>query len=185
MKKAYFPTKLATPSTLQYYVDMYGEQVTVNAEADLARYFKFQSSRGFGATTLGGIPTVVPLLATHPGDVKPSNTAISVLAEGIAGFYMGTKAGHTGYRLFPAARLVGEAPDLVFEDGRSTIALIQVKGTQEPDVKGRMADSGIPLLQYAANEKHYDPSSYICFVIGVIIVPSVDFQLHSLRIEIL
>lgn len=185
LSKSYSPTKLASPSALQYYVDMYGEQVAVNAEADLDRYFKFQLSRGFGATTIGGISTVVPALATHPGDVKPSNTAISVLAEGVAGFYVGTRTSRAGRPLFPLRRPVGEAPDLVFEDGRSTIALVQVKGTQEPDIKGRIADSGIPLLQYAANEKHYDPSSYICFIIGVIIVPSVDFEIHSLGIEVL
>ena len=185
LNRGTYPAHVVTPPTMQYYVDMYGEQVTVDASGDLARYFSFQSSRGFGATTIGGIPTLLPALANHPGDVRPSNTAISVLAEGVAGWYIGTKTSHTGRPFFPQARPVAEAPDLVFQDGRNTVALVQVKGTQEPDIKARMADSGIPLLQYAFNEMHGTPSSYICFVIGVIILHSIDFELHSLQVDIL
>jgi hypothetical protein len=120
-----------TPPSLQRFADMYGEQVTADASADIHGYFTALSVRGL---TPGRLPTGYSPLGIRIGNVKPSNTAISVLAEGLAGWYLES----TG--LIPLARPIGK-PDMVFEDrARPGYALVEVKGTQEPNVKTRLLD---------------------------------------------
>lgn len=169
-----------TPGNLQYYVGLYGEQVTLNASGDLAEYFTVGQNRGF-KFTVGGLPTGFPALAIQPRDIKPSNTAISVIGEGLAGWYLAMKG------MIPLRRPIGEGPDIIFVNRQGTLyALVQVKATQEPDVKAQIRLSAIPLLQYTLNVITMSSvDSYFCNIIGVIIEPGNDFDLLSLRIDIL
>jgi hypothetical protein len=80
---------LTTPN-LQYYVDKYAEQVVADAAADLNKYFRTLQARGF---TLGGVATGLPPLAILPKYLRPSNSAISAAAEGLAGWYLGMLGG--------------------------------------------------------------------------------------------
>ena len=99
-----------TPGNLQAIIDIYGEQVTVDAVRDLSRYFSVTQARGF---TPGGLATGLSPLAIGPGDVRPSITAISVIGEGLAGWYLGSR------QLRPLARPIGEGVDLIFQDTTS------------------------------------------------------------------
>ncbi|MBI2303746.1 MAG: hypothetical protein HYU86_03250 [Chloroflexi bacterium] len=78
------PSQQPTPTNLQYYVDLFGEQVTEDAAADLKKYFQFQQARG---VTISGLPTGLSPLAIHTGNIRPSNTAIAVVGEGLAGWF--------------------------------------------------------------------------------------------------
>jgi hypothetical protein len=85
LRSSLTPTVVTIPSDLQDYVDRYAEQVTLLAMADLDKFFVFQQQRGF---TVGGLPPGFPPLAIMPRDIKPSNTAISAIGEGVAGWYI-------------------------------------------------------------------------------------------------
>lgn len=167
-----------TPANLQYYVALYGEQVTSDAAADIENYFAISQNRGF---TVSGLPTGYQPFNILPRDIKPSNTAISVIGEGLAGWYLQSQ------NLFPLSRPIGHPIDLLFEDSQRTVfAFVQVKATQEPDIKAKLTESAHPLLQYTLNER---PSSakiaYFSNVIAVGIKPGRNFELLSLRIDIL
>ena len=167
-----------TPRNLQDIIDIFGEQVTVDAVGDLSRYFRVTQARGF---TPGGLATGLSPLAIGPGDVRPSNTAISVIGEGLAGWYLG------GQQLRPLARPIGEGVDLIFQDLLTRprrYALVQVKATQQRDILGQMKRSLPDLLQYGYNVAAVaPPNTYTCYVIGVVIAPSGDFDLLSLRLD--
>ena len=167
-----------TPGNLQGYIDLYGEQVTVDAVADLNRFFQVTQGRGF---TPGGLSTQLPPLSIGPGDVRASITAISVIGEGLAGWYL------MQLGLHPLARPIGEGVDLIFENVSyrpTTYALIQVKTTQQPDILAQMGRAVPDLLQYAYNVAAIAPTNtYSCYIIGVIIGQSDDFALLSLKLD--
>ena len=172
------PTRRATPFDLQDYIDLYGEQVTSNAVGDLQLYFQKTQIRGF---TSGGLSTQLSPLGIGPGDVRPSITAISVLGEGLAGWYL------EGRSLLPLARPIGENADLIFEDnttGPTKYALVQVKATQQENIIGQMKAAVPQLLQYAYNVAAQAKSDYVCYVIGVIIRQSGDYDIMSLEINL-
>lgn len=172
------PRQEPTPANLQFFVDYYGEQVTSDAAADIEKYFKNSQNRGF---TVGTLPTGYQPFNILPRDIKPSNAAISVIGEGLAGWYLQSQ------NLFPLSRPIGHPIDLLFEDSQRTVfAFVQVKATQEPSVKAQLTEAAIPLLQYTLNER---PSSrhitYFSNVIGVAIKPGSNFELLSLKIDIM
>ena len=167
-----------TPQILQNYIDLYGEQVTQDAVGDLDLYFQRTQGRGF---TIGGLPTRLSPLAIGPGDLRPSITAISVIGEGLAGWYMERRS------LQPLARPVGESVDLIFEDGGANptrYALIQVKATQQQSITAQMRGAVSPLLQYGCNVAAHAPSDYSCYIIGVIIRHSGSYDIMSLEINL-
>lgn len=169
----------SVPPNVQSYADRYGEQVTANGQADLTKYFGFSSVRGFGGvTTYGGVPTGMPPLAIAPRDVRPSNTAVSVLAEGLGGWYLETRG------LLPLARPIGEGPDFIFTDG-TTYSLVQVKGTQEADVGNRLIDGAFSVLDYASRVVLMDPlGQYDCWALGIIIRAGPDYDLLTIQVEV-
>jgi hypothetical protein len=163
---------------LQYYVDKYGEQVVADPAADLNKYFRTLQARGF---TLGGVATGLPPLAILPKYLRPSNSAISTVAEALAGWYLETVKSMT-----PLARPIGEGPDLIFTDRRAgSDALVQVQGTQEPDLQGRLFDGAVKLLGYASSIKHMAPhSTFSCHIIGIAIKTGSDYELVNLQIDL-
>lgn len=175
------PHQLSTPANLLQQIDLYGEQVTENAIADINKYLSNVSTRGF---TIGRLQTGFSPLAITARDVKPSNTAVSVIGEGLVGWHMQ----HRGLQLFgrPIIRPVGEGPDLIFEDGNTAptrTILVEVKSTQEPDVRAQMRSGVIPLLQFAQNAARAT-NALSSFVAGVIIKNTNDFDLLNLEIEL-
>ena len=174
----FLPTaSLATPN-LQHYVDKYAEQVLADVMADINKYFSTLQARGF---TLGGVGTGLPPLAIVPRDLRPSNSAIAAAAEGLAGWYLETVKGMT-----PLARPIGEGPDLIFTNFQAASdALVQVKGTQEPDLRGRLSDGALDILDDASRIKLMAPNArYSCYVIGVIIKTASDYELRSIQIDL-
>jgi hypothetical protein len=166
------------PNNLQQFIDLYGEQVTVDAIGDINRYFQVTQARGY---TSGGLPTQLPPLSIGPGDVRPSTTAISVIGEGLAGWHLEQR------QLSPRARPIGESIDLVFEDASSKpgkYVLVQVKATQQQDIVGQMKKAVPELLQYAYNVAAVAPqNAYACNVIGVVIGRAGDFDILSLELD--
>jgi len=152
--------------------------VVADPAADLNKYLTTVRGRGF---TAGGVGTGLPPLWIVPRDLKPSNSAISAIAEGLAGWYLETVKGMT-----PLARPIGEGPDLIFSDRQAVSdALVQVKGTQEPDLRGRLLDGALDILDYASRVKLMSPySTYSCYVIGVVIKTGSDYELTSLQIDL-
>lgn len=169
--------RVATPN-LQQYADKYAEQVLGDVVADLSKYLAILRGRGF---TMGGVSTGLPPLAILPRDVKPSNTAISAAGEALAGWYLETRKNMT-----PLARPIGEGPDLIFMDRQRTCyALVQVKGTQEPDVRGSLKDATLVLLDYASKVKLMAPrTAYSSYIIGIVIRTALDYELVSLQIDL-
>lgn len=171
------PQSVPTPANLQIYIDLYAEQVTADPVADIGKYFQNRAAQGF---TVGGLPTGFPPLAILPSDVRPSNTAISAIGEGLVGWYMQQR----GFQLL--SRPIGEGPDFIFvgpgAPGARTV-LVEVKGTQLSDVKGQMSDAAIPRLQYAKNVA-IPGNAFSCCIVGVIIKGSGDFDLLNLEIEL-
>lgn len=168
---------LPTPN-LQRYVDRYSEQVVADPVADINKYLRTSHARGF---TAGGVGTGLAPLAIVPRDLRPSNSAISALAEGLAGWYL-----ETAKNMIPLARPIGEGPDLIFTDPRTASdALVQVKGTQEPDLQGRLLDGALDLLDYASRIKLMAPNArYPCYIVGVIIKTGSDYELRNLQIDL-
>lgn len=170
-------TSLPTPN-LQHYVDKYAEQVVADVVADINKYLSTLQARGF---TAGGLGTGLPPLAIVPRDLRPNNSAISAAAEGLAGWYLETVKGLT-----PLARPIGEGPDLVFTNYQAASdALVQVKGTQEPDLRGRLLDGALDLLDYASRIKLMAPhATYSCYIVGIIIKTGSDYELRNLQIDV-
>lgn len=170
------PTNYNTPN-IQFFEDKYGEQITHDAVQDIAKFFESNRHRGF---TPGGIPTPYPPLAILPRDIKPSNTAIATIGEALAGWYL------EQLNMTCLSRPISEGADLVFRDAHGTITLISsVKATQGPDIEGRLCEAAIDLLEYVGNVVLMDPvSPFDCSVIGVVIRPQSNYDLHSLRIEV-
>ena len=167
----------ATPTPLQAYADLYGEEVTEDAVADLGKYFSYRAVLGL---TVGGLPTGLPPLAILPREVRPSTTAISVIGEGLVGWYMQARG------LRPLSRPIGEGPDFVFED-TTTIptltALVEAKSTQQSDVRQQMRDATIPRLEYALKVAT-SGARVSCFITGVVIKSTSDFDVLNLDIEL-
>lgn len=173
---------LATPFTgsisLQWYVDYFGEQVTVDAWRDIERYFSRLSTAGI---TLGGLPTGSAPLAIAPSHIRPSNTAISVIAEGLAGWHLQRQ------HLLPFSRPIGTPVDLVFQiisGGAQQFALVQVKGTQGPGVRDQLQKAMLELLDYGFKVAARSHDSYACYVVGVIIKPNNSLEIYSLRLDL-
>lgn len=177
LRKPVQPTTQPTPKgPLQHYADLYGEQVTTNALADLDRYFAVMQK----ILTLGGLPTGYPRLGILGRGVRPSNTAVSVVGEGLAGWYLEDQLG-----LVPLARPVGKGPDIIFTDtGRTRFFLVQVKGTQEPDIKPRLLDASQGLIQFAHNVVPVTSSRYSCILVGVEIRGADDFAIAAVHIAL-
>ena len=174
-----FSRSAPTPPDLQMYINRYGEQVAQNPVADLNLYFQRTQNRGF---TLGGVSTQLPPLAIGPGDMMPSITAISVIGEGLAGWYLERRS------LQAMARPIGETVDLIFRDRRASLtkyALIQVKATQQENIIGQMKIAVPQLLQYGYNAAARASSAYSCYIIGVIIRQSDDYDVKSLEINLI
>lgn len=171
------PSPILPP--LQHIADKYGEQITVDAETDLQRYITFMQVGGL--STLGGVPTGYSPFGLNPRHVRPSNTAISVLGEGLAGWYL-----ESLQHMSCLGRPIGVSPDLVFEDaGKTSYALVEVKGTQQSHIHDRMGEAVISLFAIGANLILRDPrTSYDLRVIGVIVNPVAGYQLHSLNISV-
>ena len=173
------PRSLQNPPTLQLYVDKYSEQVTTDAAADIQKYIQFQRGLGF---TVGGVPTGFAPLAMGRQAIRPSNTAIAGLAEGLAGWYLE----NSGF--LPLARPVGEGPDIVFfaPQQMPPYVLVQVKGTQQSDVRGQMRSAAVPLLEYGFKVGATLPSNtFSCHVVGVVISSATNFDVLSLRADLL
>lgn len=168
------PLQPITPD-LEFYIDKYSEQVTAHAEDDLIKYFVSLQNQGF---TFGGLPTDLPPLSIAPGNIKPSNTAIACVAEGLAGWYLETQG------LVPLARPIGEGPDLMFESSGSYI-LVQVKGTQEEDVLGPLVAGTYDLLDHVRSVAQWQPDNrYHCWTIGTVIGRTLDYGLLVLQVEV-
>ena len=90
--------------------------------------------------------------------------------------------------LQPLARPIGEPIDLVFRatyGGSSNYALVQVKATQQKDIKGQMKRVVPDLLQYGFNVAAANPlQRYSCYIIGVRIRPQGSFELSRLSIDL-
>lgn len=171
------PRVSPNPTNLQFYIDIYGEQVTADAVADLEKYVLYRVQMGY---TLGGLATGLSPLAILPRDVRPSNTAISVLGEGLVGWFL-------EQRFQPLARPIGDGPDFVFEDTRGLGArtvLVEVKATQLSDVRGQMREAAVPALDYSLKVS-LSGRNVSCLIAGVIIKSGVDFDLLILEIELL
>lgn len=175
MTSPYGPPR-PTPS-LGDYADAYGEQVTSNSQDDLRKFFGTAGTRGF---TPKGVGTGLSSLAIYPRDIRPSNTAISVLAEGLAGWYLESVG------MLPLARPIGEGPDLVFLDSATRkVALVQVKGTQEPDLRARLSDAALGLLDYGSKVRLMTGRATVsCIVVGVVILTPDDFDLYCVETEL-
>jgi hypothetical protein len=184
LRSSLTPTVVTIPSDLQDYVDRYAEQVTLLAMADLDKFFVFQQQRGF---TVGGLPTGFPPLAIMPRDIKPSNTAISAIGEGVAGWYI---ENHLRFRpLSRTIRPVGEGPDfiLVNQTTPASVVLVEVKGTPESSVIAeRLVEAAVPRgLQYTCNVADRRlPGRYAYLLLGVLIRQISDLELWSLRIDL-
>ncbi len=166
-----------TPPGLQGYADTYGEQVTSDVVADIDKYFVYRAGLGF---TIGGLGTGLSPLAILPSDVRPSNTAIATLGEGLVGWYMESKG------FVPLSRPIGEGPDFVFEDQQSSsgrLTLVEVKSTQQSDIRQQVRDAAIPRLDYTLKVA-VSGGSYTCIVAGVIIRSTTDFDILSLEIAL-
>lgn len=171
---------VATPPNLQRYVDLFAEQVTADPVADMNKYFGNLTAQGI---TLGGLPTGYSQLAILPSDVRPSNTAISAIGEGLVGWYMLRR----GRQLL--ARPIAQGPDFVLRErqpGAMRVFLVEVKSTQEPGIKGPMGEAAVPrLLQYTLNAATASPGNALsCCITGVIIKSANDFDLLNLDIHI-
>ncbi len=167
------------PSNLQGYIDLYGEQVTHDAVDDIQKYFQ----------TIGGPSTQMTLFPTPPVYARPSITAISVIGEGLAGWYLENKG------LEPFGRPIGEPADLVFQDINTSprkYALVQVKATatqQQASTIRRMRTAAPSLLQYTLNNIPIRnipnrPFVYSCYIIGVIINKSDNYDIMSLEVNL-
>lgn len=173
------PAPIIPLPSLQGMADKYGEQITLNAEGDLQQYITFM--QGGGLSTPGGVPTTgFSPLAMNPRHVAPSNTAISVLGEGLAGWYL------EHLNMTCLVRPIGRAPDLVFEDvGKTSYTLVEVKGSQQSYIHERMGEAIVSLFNIGSNLMHVDPyTSYDLRAIGVIIRTAVDYELYSLNISV-
>lgn len=168
------PFFIALPH-IQDAVDRYGEQVLVDAQADLRRYFAVMHMRGL---TVGGLPTGLSPLEVSPRDVKPSNSAIGNLGEGIAGWYLESQD------MIPLARPIGDGPDFIFTDfNRTSYALVEVKSTQEETINDRVREAISTIFDFAGKLIVGDPRTlYDCRAIGVIIKTADDYELRSLNI---
>ena len=76
------PRSVQTPANLKEYIDLFAEQITADPGADMLKHFELLAGQGI---TVGGLPTGFPPLAIQPHDVRPSNTAISAIGEGLVG----------------------------------------------------------------------------------------------------
>ncbi|PKB73166.1 MAG: hypothetical protein BZY75_03275 [SAR202 cluster bacterium Io17-Chloro-G7] len=171
------PRVLPMPLNLISYVDLYAEQVAADPVADMRKIFLRLSARGM---TIGGLPTGFPPLAVVASDLRPNNTAISTIGEGLVGWYLQQRG------LVALARPIGDGPDFIFVrssvTGIDTI-LVEVKSTQQSGVKSQMSDAAIPRLQYTLNCAT-GGSYFSCCVIGVIIRNTDDFDVLNLEIEL-
>ena len=165
------------PTDLQDYIKFYGEQVTKDAIGDIEEY---QNLRLTGHT-IGGLPTGFDPLSIRMGRVRPSNTAISVIGEGLIGWYLQQKRG-----LRPVSRPIGDGPDFIYYDVRTTPArtmLVEVKSTQQASVTQQIRDAAVPLLNYALHLAH-SGAPFSCLIAGVIIKSTSDFEILSLELEL-
>ncbi len=171
------PVPEPLPANLQGYADMYGEQVTVDALADLNRYFLAISSRRL---TLGGLPTGFSPLSILSRGLRPSNTAISVLGEGLAGWYLERNG------LIPLARPVATGADLVFTNPtRAERYLVQATGTQRPGtIRDVIRNRCVEFLQFAHNVLPVTSSRYSCILVGVEVTNSSNFDIFALHISL-
>ena len=124
----------------------------------------------------------MPPLSIAPRDMLPSSTAISVIGEGLAGWYLEDK------QMQPLARPIAEGIDLIFMDrgsSRTKYALVEVKGTQQRDVIAQMRNAVPDLLQYGFNAAARARSDYSCYIIGVIIIAPDNYDVLSLEINLI
>ena len=111
----------------------------------------------------------------------PSTTAISVIGEGLSGWCLERS------QMQPLARPIGENVDLIFEDNRANrtrYALVQVKATQQETISSQMRAAVSDLLQYGYNVAARAQSDYSCYILGVIIKPSDNYDILSLEIKL-
>ena len=150
----------------------------MDALADINKYFSRLARMGF---TIGGLPTGSSPLSILPSNIRPSNTAISVIGEGLAGWHLQQQRGFV-----PLSRPIGEGPAFIFQDFTtsppSTI-LVEVKTTQQSNVKQQMKDAVVKQLQYARNVATRG-NSYSCLLIGMVIRPRSDFDLLEFEIQL-
>ncbi len=177
LNQAVRPNQQPTPLNLQYFVDLFGEQVTADAIADLSKYFQLQQARGL---TPGGLPTGLSPLAIQTKDVRPSNTAIAGIGEGLAGWFF------THAAMVPVARPIGGPTDLIFTDPQtSNYALVQVKSTQQSIVKGQIYSAAVDHIEHVRHVQEMDPNStFTCNIVGIVIKGGNDFDLLSLSVNI-
>lgn len=175
------PPAQRTPRRLQDYVDVYGEQVTDDAVADVHKYFPYYYIPGL---TVGGLPTGMSPLGVAARHVRCSDTALAVLGEGLAGWFFEQRG------WMPLARPIRWPTDLVFtriHQNRMDCALVQVKCTQwttvRQNIKGEMAAAAVEHAAHAFWVQQYEPNTaYSCHVVGVIVNGSDDFDVLSLLV---
>lgn len=129
---------------------------------------------------MGGLPTGSASLAIPPHDIKPSNTAISVIGEGLAGWLFQQLG------MFAYARPIGISADLIFTDmQRNTFALVQVKTTQSAYIKDPILKDVVKDIDQASRVRDYASRyTYTCDLVGVIIKTVNDFEILHLQIEL-
>jgi len=174
------PRLAPTPPNLQIYIDLCAEQVTVDPMSDMLKYFQNLAGQGI---TVGGLPTGFPPLAILPRDARPSNTAISAIGEGLVGWYMQQRG------VILLSRPIGDGPDFILEDGRGVTPhtyLVEVKSTQQLDVKTQMRDAAFPLFQYTLNAAYASPSNeFSCCITGVILKSGNDFDILNFEMHLI
>jgi len=174
------PRLVSTPPNLQFYIDLCAEQVTVDPVSDMLKYFQNLAAQGI---TVGGLPTGFPPLAIMPSDARPSNTAISAIGEGLVGWYMQQRG-----RIL-LSRPIGGGPDFVLGDATGATPrtyLVEVKSTQQLDVKTQMIDAAFPRFQYTLNAAVASPSNeFSCCITGVILISGSDFDILNFEMHLI
>ena len=161
-------------SGLQPFIDVYADQVTVDAVEDLRKYLNYVNRLG----QLTG-PEISDGMESGPH--RPSLTAITVIGQGLVGWYLEQQ---------PEVNLISmlnaEGPDFTFNKGAtgySRMVHAFVHATQQGSVAQQVRDTVVSSLQFARNEWTAG-NAHSAVMFGVVIRSPEKFDLLKLRIDL-
>ena len=160
---------------LQDLIDDFAERNAAGAIANLSDYFRRLG--GPSGYTRGGRRAVNRALLYTRDRLKPSESDIGALGEGIAGYYLEDVEG-----LSFEIRPFDVSPDFIFRDPRTmAVILAEVKTSlmQMPNV----VPVAISLLDILAKTKFIRKGKYMAYIIAVKIIDLNNFELRRLKLE--
>ena len=161
---------------LQDLVDDFAAKVATGAVVSLQTWARIRPLSGF---TVGGRASVSAPLQYTRGQIRPSESDVGAIGEGIAGYYL-----ETIENLVFEIRPFDVSPDFIFRDtATGSVILCEVKASIGSWPRTLVTDA-MNLLDVLSKSLFIRPRSYVAYLVQVKILSDTDFELRRLKVEV-